>query len=155
MGFKDFDRLSPIFTYTMKINKDENLGFKFDLDSGHHETAIQIYENGMVIRPPMQNAMIFNKILEPDIMDYRNKIIIEFEEEAKPSTGFFHARLRHGHFPELLNQRDEERDKFYTKVANPPFRLLKIWQSNKNWKEDLSVFLVKCKDIAFMPGVTT
>lgn len=68
-------------------------------------------------------------------MDYQNKIIIEFEEEAKPNKG---AKRRKGHFEG--NKRDVRRDWYYT-IAK--FEVLKIWQSNKNWKEDLKQFLIK------------
>lgn len=83
-----------------------------------------------------QLPLIGYRIFVPDIMDYQNKIIIEFEEECKPNKG---GKRRKGHCD--LNNRDVRRDWAYTQAK---FSLLKIWESDRDWKEKLKIFLIKC-----------
>lgn len=137
MGERDIESIHPVYLYCNEISKENNYPFKFKEDSGKYETAIQIMENGMILMPPQQ--VVSGEIFVPDILDFHNKIILEYEEECKPNKG---AKRRKGHFE--LNNHDSNRDTYYTKIANPPFRLHKIWESDKDWKKGVKEFLDKC-----------
>jgi hypothetical protein len=153
LGEKDLERIHPVYRFCVELSKEKNWPFQWKVDSGQHETAIQIFENGQIFSPPMNSMMtkammqgneIQSRIFEPDILAFHDKIIIEYEEEAKPHTGWFRAMFHKGHTQELLTPRDEERDKFYSAIANPPFKLFKVWQSDKRWKKKLEEFLTQC-----------
>lgn len=134
MGHKDLDSLYPIVQEARRISDEFHLGFSFKWDQGDYETRIDISEQGYCFLGNGQLPLIGYQIFCPDILDYHNKIIIEFEEESKPNKG---AKRRKGHFE--FNKRDVRRDEYY-KLGK--FDVLKIWESNKNWKEDLKQFLI-------------
>ena len=137
LGHSDIEQLNKIYRYVTELSQENQWPFVFKEDSGDKETAIMVLDNGMTLMPPQQ--FLQGEIFVPDIMDWHNKIIIEYEEEAKPDKG---AKKRKGHFEG--NTRDSNRDKYYTKIANPPFKLYKIWESDKNWKPGVKAFLEKC-----------
>ena len=75
----------------------------------------------------------------PDLIDFKNKIIIEYQEESKGRQGVLRRRGKinkkgHDEFS------DEDKDLFY-KLAE--FNQLKIWEntSPKEQKEELKKFL--------------
>lgn len=134
MGHKDLDSLFPIVQEARRISDEFGMGFSFRWDMGDYETRVDINESGHTWLGSGQLPLTGYRIFCPDIMDYKNKIIIEFEEECKPNKG---AKRRKGHFE--FNKRDVKRDWYY-KLGK--FDVLKIWSSNKKWKEDLKQFLI-------------
>ncbi len=135
MGHKDLDSLFPIVQEARRISDEFNLGFSFKWDQGDYETRVDISESGHTWLGSGQLPLVGYRIFCPDILDYHNKIILEYDEESKPNKG---AKRRKGHFEG--NKRDERRKWYYT-IAKFDFFI--IWQSNKNWKEDLKQFLIK------------
>lgn len=76
----------------------------------------------------------------PDVMDFHNRIIIEYEEESKPQRG--PKIIKKGHWSECKH--DEDRDRKYKAVE---FRLCKIWESEYKkgtWINKLFHFLADC-----------
>lgn len=140
MGERDIDSLTPIFQHVTKLCHDNGWPFNFIMDTGHHENAFQVFNNGMIIRPPVQlEDRSTNIIMEPDFLDWRYKLVIEYNEEAQKNRG---AKRRKGHHP--ANSYDVDRENWLTKVANPPFKLLIIWESEKSWKTKVAKFLQEC-----------
>ena len=135
MGVRDLTNLFIIHTEIAKLNKLNDWNFNFRVDSGNLDTVIQIEDDGTWHSPRKESK---GKILVPDLIDYSHKLIIEFEEEAGPDKG---ARKIKGHFPEILNPRDEERDTYYKLIK---FDLMKIWKSDLKrgmWKQILLLWL--------------
>src|SRR5689334_991495 len=120
MGERDLTKLEIINSEIQRLNKLYDWHFYFRVDTGNKENAIQIEEKGTFHIPTMESL---GKILIPDLIDFSHRLIIEFEEEAEPNTGYCSAKRRKGHFPELLNIKDEECDKYYKLIK---FDLLKI-----------------------------
>ena len=141
LGHSDIEQLNKIYRYVTELSQENQWPFVLKEDSGDKETAIMVLDNGMTLMPPQQ--FLQGEIFVPDIMDWHNKIIIEYEESAKPNTGHMKAKKHKGH-SDYTNTRDSNRDNYYTKIANPPFKLLKIWDWNKTWQTDAKVFLEKC-----------
>lgn len=144
MGRIDLVKIHPIYRFATDLSKEKGWPFQFKEDSGDYETAILIEKFTGDCRKPPTNGK-FNwagywELFCPDILDFNNKIIIEYEEEAKPNTRNG-AKLNKGHFPEQLNKRDQRRDMFY-EIAK--FRVCKIWESHKDWKPTLEDFLKVC-----------
>ena len=105
------------------------------MDSGTYETAIEFWAMGYHHPPRSKSWKELkkqgNEIKCPDIMDFENRIIIEFEEEPKPG--------KKGHTEE--SDKDERRDMLY-RIAG--FRVLKIWESeyiNNSYNTKLYQFL--------------
>lgn len=135
MGHRDLDSLFPIVQEARRISEEYNLGFSFRWDQGDYETRIDISDLGTCFIGNGKLPLIGFEMFCPDILDFHNKIIIEYEEEAKPNKG---AKRRKGHFEG--NNRDLRRDWAYTRAR---FDYLKIWESDKNWKDTLKQFLIK------------
>src|SRR5579871_458419 len=125
MGHKDIDKLHRINRYVMILNKEKNWYFNFKVDNGSFETRIDCNENGHVVLGNGQLPLIGYEMNCPDLLDWNDGIIIEFEEEAKKNTGYFHAKKNKGH-SDYTNTKDTIRDSHYKK-----FILLKIWESDK------------------------
>jgi len=132
MGHNDIMSLYPIVQYVRKLNHDQCWGYTFSWDQGTYETMIIINEEEKTVRRPNQNEH-WNQITYPnrpycpDILEYQNKIIIEYEEtEGKPRSG---ARLaKKGHNADGLDPRTSQRDAMY-KLAN--FNVFKIFDYEK------------------------
>lgn len=168
LGEVDIAILNEIYREAVDLNKKHNWGFQFKVDDGDFETAIEFYsdfhnETGFVVasvslyHPPL--AKDWNDaedILCPDILDFENKIIFEYEEETgNQRKGARLAKKGHGHPGELANKRDSRRDTLYLKGG---FRVLKIWESEYNdgtWKKKMWRFLCDCFCNRIEPKIST
>lgn len=136
MGQADLERLFKVYYEINFIKKKHNLLCNFKIDTGSFETAIEFTAIGYHHPPKSKNwnelKQSGNDILCPDLLDYHNRIIIEYEEEPRPG--------KKGHTEE--SKRDEKRDYFY-RIGG--FRLFKVWESDGVWKEKLEKFLLSIK----------
>ena len=148
MGEVDIARLHPIYRECIRLTKENNWPFVFKEDSGDYETMIEFVINPVGVRPihpPMSTDWDAMKRIEsipicPDIMDYRKKIVLEFEEES--TAGKSSGKLgKKGHWAE--SKRDSRRDNLYKQTK---FRFCKIWESELKgpWKLKLFHFLADC-----------
>ena len=141
MGIVDIEALMEINEQVKKLHTK----YSFKVDHGSFETAIEFWQMGYHHPPKSRNweesRANGNEIKCPDLLDYHNKSIIEFEEEPKP--GKRGGKLgRKGHVEE--SDRDEHRDMLY-RIAG--FRFLKFWETDlkeKNW-DKLYNFLLNNK----------
>lgn len=147
MGEVDIEKLHKIYTCCNQTCRLLDLPFQFKEDTGNFETAIVISETGELEKPiPDTTWLTYNgkKLFVPDIADYQNRIIIEFEETpGKPRHG---AKLaKKGHDPDGLDGRTANRDLYYG-IAK--LRVLKIFDyefaDETKWKIKLVQFLIKC-----------
>jgi len=127
MGEVDYGNLHKIYRKCVDYCNQENLPYKFKVDSGNYETAIEFWAIGYHHPPKSANWNYAksqgNEIKCPDLLDYDHKLIIEYEEEPKP--GKKGGKLgKKGHTEE--STKDEHRDQLY-RIAG--FRLLKFWES--------------------------
>ena len=127
------------------FSKLADLPYSFKEDSGNYETAIQFKEEHFSHPPWSEDWDTNPEILCPDILEWKNKIIIEFEEETgNRKSGARYARKGHGHEGDLSTKRDTRRNEYY-KLAE--FRVFQLWEStykNENWKVKLFEFLINC-----------
>lgn len=152
MGEVDIAVLHPIYRKCVELNKENNWNFQFKVDSGDYETMLEFVDIGIkktqlvVHHPPKTiNWETWNKDQSipicPDIMDFTNKIVLEYEEESK--VGKSSGKMgKKGHWSE--SKRDTRRDKCY-KLTN--FRFCKIWETelrNNIWKIKLFYFFADC-----------
>ena len=148
MGEVDIAVLHPIYRKCVDLNKEHNWGFQFKVDSGFFETMIEFVPLKLVpgflhpMHPPKaKNWDEMELCNAPDIMDFDNRIIIEYEEESKP--GKSSGKLgKKGHWTE--SKRDENRDSNYKRSG---FRFCKIWETeikNGIWEIKLFHFLADC-----------
>ena len=135
MGVKDLASLFPIYLEAKKISEEYNLGFQFKIDHGSYETRIDISDLGTCFIGNGKLPLIGFDMFCPDLLDYHNKIILEYEETARPNKG---AKRRKGHLE--VNNHDQNRDWAY---ARAKFLVLKIWDSDKDWKTHLKKFLIE------------
>ncbi len=134
MGEIDIGDLHKIYRKCVDYCLQENLPYKFKIDSGNYETAIEFTAIGYHHPPKSksweESKKEGNEIKCPDLLDFDNRIIIELEEEPKP--GKRGGKLgKKGHTAE--SDKDEHRDQLY-RIAG--FKLLKFWESdlkNNNW----------------------
>ncbi len=140
MGIQDCDRLIELQNYANSFP-----GFHFKADLGDYETAVEILESPgdkiQILHPPLskdwtnKNSNIFC----PDLLDFNNERIIEYEEETgNRRSGARLAKKGHGHPGDLANIRDSRRNSYYEKAG---FRVLQIWESDKDWMEKINQFL--------------
>jgi len=138
MGESDIAELMAI----NEVIKALKTKFTFKVDHGTYETAIEFWSIGYYHPPKSKSWEELkgkgNEIICPDLLDYPNKLIIEYEEEPLPgkSTGKLGKK---GHTEE--SDKDSHRDQLY-RIAG--FSLLKIWESeynNNSYKEKLKKFL--------------
>jgi len=153
MGEVDIAVLYPIYRKCVDLNKENNWNFQFKVDSGSFETMIEfkylvppLVSSGnsklIAIHPPMaKNWDDMQYCNAPDILDFDNKIIIEYEEESK--AGKQGGKLgKKGHWTE--SKRDELRDDRYNLSG---FRVCKIWETEIKqnvWENKLFYFLADC-----------
>lgn len=146
MGIKDLVPLNNLVNVCRQLEREYNWGFVFAWDQGTYETAIGISEEGHLEKPLTDTNWDRYKsrwrLFCPDILDYSNRIIIEFEESpGKPRSG---ARLaKKGHDPDGMDKRTSNRDLYYELAK---FRVLKIFdfEDDKTVKKKIKQFLVKC-----------
>ncbi len=132
--------------FLMDINeqiKKLHTKYSFKVDHGSFETAIEFWEMGYHHPPKSDNweesRENGNEIKCPDLLDYPNRVIIEYEEEPKP--GKRGGKLgKKGHTEE--SKRDTHRDYLY-RIAG--FKVLKIWETdyaNGKYVQNLKNFLM-------------
>jgi len=150
MGIVDIVVLHDLYREAVKQEKEYNWGFKFKMDEGTFETAIEFQESSsyrpIAFHPPeAKNWDDAQDILCPDILDFWNRIVIEYEEETgKPKKGAHYAKKGHGHPGDLASIRDSRRDSLYLLGG---FRVLKIWESEYNdgsWRKKMWRFFCDC-----------
>ena len=146
MGIQDLEKLFYINQQIKDIDKRNEYNFVIDTDTKEGKTRIIIDEHGTWQKVPMltkEQAEIFRKKgfrqFVPDLIDFRNKIIIEYQEESKGRQGVLRRRgkiNRKGH-DEFS---DEDKDIFYDLAK---FKQLKIWENTpvKKQREELEIFL--------------
>ena len=129
-----------------------DLPFRFIEDSGDQETAIAINQYGIVKKITNISKQEFEQyyldgflVFVPDVLDFINKIIIEFEEETGPKKpGAKLARKGHGHEGDLDTKRDYRRNKYY---QYGEFFVIRVWESNFKipalWKAKLAMELLE------------
>lgn len=142
MGVKDLDALHEIYEILKAYCKKYKLPFKFTVDDGSFETAIEFWAMGYHHPPKSkdweESKKNGTKIKCPDILDFEHRLIIEYEEEPKP--GKKGGKLgKKGHTEE--SSKDQHRDQLY-RIAG--FKLLKIWESefkDGSWIKKLNIYL--------------
>ncbi len=141
MGVIDIENLFKIYYEINKIKKKHELSFNFKIDSGNYETAIE-FVGVNHFHPPISNDWSSNPIIFcPDLLDYHNCIIIEYEEEiGNKRPGATLAKKGHNRLGDIANKRDQRRDRFYRQGG---FHYLQIWEHEINWQEKLESFLIK------------
>ena len=144
MGNNDLHRIHPIYRECVEFCKENNLPFHFREDLGNFETSIEFTAIGYHHPPKSKNwdecKKNGNEIKCPDLLDFENRIIIEMDEEPKPGKKM--GKLgKKGHSDE--SEKDSHRDMLY-RISG--FRFLKIWESEKNWKDLLHKFLLECNN---------
>jgi len=140
VGQIDIESLFRIYEQIKKITKQHNLEFSFKIDHGTYETAIE-FVGVLSFHPPIsENWDSDPNIFCPDLLDWHNKIIIEYEEEVgERRRGAFLAKKGHHREGDMDNTRDTRRGIFY---EHRGFHILRIWESDKFWKKKLEKFLV-------------
>ena len=146
MGIQDLQKLFEINQQIKQFDKKKHYNFIIDTDTKEGKTRIVIDEFGTWKKTPYlteEQAIEFRKKgfrqFVPDLIDFKNKIIIEYQEESKGRQGVLRRRGKinkkgHDEFS------DEDKDLFY-KLAE--FNQLKIWEntSPEEQKEELENFL--------------
>lgn len=144
MGERDYENLHIIYRQCVEWCKKYKLPFKFKVDAGSFETAIEFSVIGYNHPPKSENweesRTNGNEIKCPDILDFEHRIIIEYEEEPKPGKKM--GRLgKKGHTEE--STKDSHRDYLY-RISG--FHVLKFWETDlkqQNW-EKIHNFLLEC-----------
>ena len=128
------------------MDKQNEYNFVIDTDTKEGKTRIVIDEFGTWKKVPVltkEQAEIFRKKgfrqFVPDLIDFKNKIIIEYQEESEGRQGVLR---RHGKINKKGHDEfsDEDKDIFYD-LAN--FNQLKIWENTpvEKQREELEEFL--------------
>lgn len=140
MGHKDLMSLHRIYEKIKIISKENNLSYNFKVDDGDWETAIE-FIGERSYHPPISVDWSNNpQIFCPDLLDYENKIIIEFEEEiGNPRSSARLARKGHNREGDLPNKRDTRRKEFYD---DGNFQCFQIWESDDKWEQKLESLLI-------------
>lgn len=131
MGVKDLVVLDDIRQTIKKLELENNWGFNFKIDLGTWETAIEFtvigYNHPPKSKSWKESKQSGNEIKCPDLLDFKNRIILEYEEEGqKVRSGAYLATKGHGPEGDISNEKDSHRDQLY-RIGG--FRLLKVWQS--------------------------
>lgn len=146
MGVQDLEKLFSINQQIKKIDTGNYYNFVIDTDTKEGKTRIIINEFGVWKKTPILTeiqAKDFRKKgfrqFVPDLIDFKNKIIIEYQEEPEGRQGVLRRRGKinkkgHDEFS------DENKDIFY---ALAKFNQLKIWENTplEKQKEELETFL--------------
>jgi hypothetical protein len=148
MGAQDLQKLFEIKNQIQEIDKEKYYNFTIDSDTKEGRTRIIIDEFGTWKKMPNlteEQASEFRKKgfrqFVPDLIDFKNKIIIEYQEECKGRQGILRRRGKinkkgHDEFS------DEDKDIFYELAK---FEQLKIWENtpqeeqNKELKNFLKI----------------
>ena len=146
MGIQDLQKLFEIKNQIQQIDKKNYYNFIIDTDTKEGRTRIIIDEFGTWIKTPNlteEQASEYRKKgfrqFVPDLIDFKNKIIIEYQEECKGRQGVLRRRGKknkkgHDEFS------DEDKDIFYELAK---FNQLKIWENTPQVEQnkELKVFL--------------
>ena len=146
MGIQDLKKLFEINQEIKKIDKEKKYNFIIDADTKEGRTRIVIDEFGTWEKTPClteEQAAEYRKKgfrqFVPDLIDFKNKIIIEYQEESKGRQGVLRRRGKinkkgHDEFS------DEDKDIFYELAK---FNQLKIWENTplEEQKLELENFL--------------
>jgi hypothetical protein len=146
MGIQDLEKLFGINEQIKQIDKENYYNFMIDTDTKEGKTRIVIDEFGTWQKVPVlteKQAGEFRKKgfrqFVPDLIDFKNKIIIEYQEESKGRYGILrkHGKINKKGHDEFS---DEDKDIFYELAK---FNQLKIWEntSPSKQKEELKEFL--------------
>jgi len=143
MGQIDLEKLFEVYYEILSVTKKYDLPYRFKIDEGTYETAIEFVEN-KPHHPPISNDWQTKPIiLCPDLLDYSHKIIIEFEEEiGEPKLGAKLAKKGHNREGDFDTKRDERRNNYYNQSG---FHVLRIWDSDDSWRIKLKNFLLSLK----------
>lgn len=145
MGEIDIHNLFKLNEHIKKIIKDNKLPYEFEIDTGSYETAIEFIGDSS-FHPPIsknwsQNPVIFC----PDLLDYENRLIIEYEEEVgDKQLGAKLAKKGHNREGDMDTKRDARRNYYYKHCG---FRIVRIWESDDSWKKKLEQFFLKEQSI--------
>lgn len=140
MGELDIEKLFEIKYETRTISEKNNLPYIFKVDLGSFETAIEFVGINHFHPPISQSWIDKPDIFCPDLLDYENRIIIEYEEETgEKKSGAHLAKKGHGHMGDIDTKRDNRRNRFYKQGG---FRIIRIWESDHAWKKHLKDFLL-------------
>ena len=146
LGIQDLEKLFCISQQIKKIDEKKHYDFIIDTDTKEGKTRIVIDEYGTWKKVPSlteeQAADYRSKGFRqfvPDLIDFKNKIIIEYQEESEGRHGVLRRRGKinkkgHDEFS------DEDKDLFYELAK---FNQLKIWENTAPEKqsEELKEFL--------------
>ena len=146
MGVQDLQKLFEINKQIKQFDKKKYYNFIIDTDTKEGRTRIIIDEFGTWKKTPHlteEQATEYRKKgfrqFVPDLIDFKNKIIIEYQEESKGRQGVLRRRGKinkkgHDEFS------DEDKDIFYELAK---FNQLKIWENTPITKqeEELKIFL--------------
>jgi hypothetical protein len=146
MGIQDLQKLFEIKNQIQQIDKKNFYNFIIDSDTKEGRTRIIIDEFGTWIKTPNlteEQASEYRKKgfrqFVPDLIDFKNKIIIEYQEECEGRQGVLRRRGKinkkgHDEFS------DEDKDIFYELAK---FNQLKIWENTPQVEQnkELKVFL--------------
>ena len=146
MGAQDLQKLFEIKNQIQQIDKKNYYNFIIDSDTKEGRTRIIIDEFGTWKKMPNlteEQASEYRRKgfrqFVPDLIDFKNKIIIEYQEECKGRQGVLRRRGKinkkgHDEFS------DEDKDIFYELAK---FNQLKIWENTPivEQNKELKVFL--------------
>ncbi|MDC0036341.1 hypothetical protein OAI97_02590 [Nitrosopumilus sp.] len=146
MGIQDLQKLFEIKNQIQQIDKKKYYNFTIDSDTKEGRTRIIIDEFGTWKKTPNlteEQASEYRKKgfrqFVPDLIDFKNKIIIEYQEECKGRQGVLR---RHGKINKKGHDEfsDEDKDIFYELAK---FNQLKIWENTPQVEQnkELKVFL--------------
>ncbi len=135
MGIQDLDRLEQVQKYA---NSFPGANFIIDANTRESANTILIDEYGHVIKSPISKEVADNlrkdgfRPFVPDLLDFKNARIIEYQEEPKPMRGPKIIKKGHDEFS------DSDKDLFYELAG---FKQLKIWESDQDWMRKIDAFL--------------
>ena len=146
MGIQDLKKLFEINQQIKQIDEKNHYNFIIDTDTKEGKTRIVIDEFGTWKKTPClteEQATEYRRKgfrqFVPDLIDFKNKIIIEYQEECKGRQGVLRRRGKinkkgHDEFS------DEDKDIFYELAE---FNQLKIWENTPQdeQNEELKSFL--------------
>jgi hypothetical protein len=156
LGIQDLEKLFCIHRQIKEIDKKNQYDFVIDTDTKEGKTRIVIDEFGTWKKVPSlteEQAKDYRKKgfrqFVPDLIDFKNKIIIEYQEECDGRQGVLRRRGKinkkgHDEFS------DEDKDLFYELAK---FNQLKIWENtapekqNDELKEFLTAFSPKLPNV--------
>lgn len=144
MGEIDIEKLMKVYSECLLLCKKYDLPFQFTVDHGTFETAIE-FIGSTSYHPPLSKNWKDNPIIFcPDLLDYSNKIIIEYDEEiGNRRAGAKLAKKGHNREGDVDTKRDHRRTLYY---RDGKFRVLRIYESDVMWSKKLTEFLLSLNE---------